>query len=69
MKIRGYVAHSAKQPLEAFEYEPKAMQAHDVDVRITHCGICHSDIHLIDDDSMNQPKSPKNTAKIIIVKG
>lgn len=29
------------------EYEPKKWEETDVDIRITHCGICGSDIHVL----------------------
>jgi uncharacterized zinc-type alcohol dehydrogenase-like protein len=32
------------------EYEPAPLGPLDVEIAISHCGICHSDIHLIDDD-------------------
>ena len=50
MKIECYAALEAKKPLEPFQYEPNALHPLDVEIQITHCGICHSDIHLIDDD-------------------
>ncbi|KAI9845112.1 MAG: hypothetical protein M1838_001901 [Thelocarpon superellum] len=28
-------------------YEPKAFQENDVDIRVTHCGICGSDLHTL----------------------
>ena len=36
-------------PLEPFEYEPQELRPTDVEIEISHCGLCHSDIHLIDD--------------------
>ena len=36
-------------PLEPFEYEPQELGPMDVEIEISHCGLCHSDIHLIDD--------------------
>jgi alcohol/geraniol dehydrogenase (NADP+) len=50
MAIHGFAALKAKSPLEPFSYEPKPLGPSDVEVKITHCGICHSDIHLIDND-------------------
>jgi uncharacterized zinc-type alcohol dehydrogenase-like protein len=35
--------------LEPWSYEPAPLGAHDVEIEISHCGLCHSDIHLIDD--------------------
>ncbi|MFX1560781.1 MAG: NAD(P)-dependent alcohol dehydrogenase [Promethearchaeota archaeon] len=48
-KILGYAASAAGQPLEPFTYEPPKLGEHDVRVTVTHCGLCHSDIHAIDD--------------------
>jgi len=50
MKIKAYAAKNAKDKLENYEYDPKALSAFDIEVDITHCGICHSDVHLIDND-------------------
>lgn len=50
MTIRGYAAKKPKGPLEPFQYDPKPLESHEVEVKISHCGICHSDIHLIDND-------------------
>lgn len=48
--IHAYASPEKGASLVPFEYEPDALGPHDVRLRITHCGICHSDIHLIDDD-------------------
>lgn len=50
MTIHGHAAYGAKQPLKPYAYEPGELGPFDVEVRIDYCGICHSDIHLIDDD-------------------
>jgi len=50
MTIRGYAAKKPNGPLEPFQYDPKPLESHEVEVKISHCGICHSDIHLIDND-------------------
>jgi D-arabinose 1-dehydrogenase-like Zn-dependent alcohol dehydrogenase len=48
--VECYAAHGPKQPLEAWSYDiaSETPQGH-VDVAITHCGICHSDLHQLDD--------------------
>jgi D-arabinose 1-dehydrogenase-like Zn-dependent alcohol dehydrogenase len=48
--ISAFAAYEAKAAVAPFSYEPRPMQATDVDLRISHCGICHSDIHQIDND-------------------
>ena len=48
--IHAYAAPAAKAPLQPFEYKPGPLGAHEVEVKITHCGICHSDVAMIDND-------------------
>ena len=50
MTIAAYAAPAAKQSLIPFAYEPTPLLPTGVEVEITHCGICHSDLHLIDND-------------------
>ncbi|MEW6411980.1 MAG: NAD(P)-dependent alcohol dehydrogenase [Candidatus Zixiibacteriota bacterium] len=50
MPIKCYAAMKAKGQLEKFQYEPMPLAPFDIDIDITHCGICHSDVHLIDND-------------------
>ncbi len=50
MNINAYAAMKAKNLLEEFNYTPSGLGPRDLEVKITHCGICHSDVHLIDDD-------------------
>jgi uncharacterized zinc-type alcohol dehydrogenase-like protein len=48
-KMFGYAAKAIGAPLEPFEYEPPGMGDCDVRVSISHCGLCHTDIHAIED--------------------
>ena len=50
MSFHAYAAHARKGPLRPFVYEPAPLGPADVELRITHCGICHSDVHLVDGD-------------------
>ena len=49
MAIRAYAAERARGPVRAREYEPAPLGPHQVDVTVTHCGVCHTDIDMIDD--------------------
>jgi uncharacterized zinc-type alcohol dehydrogenase-like protein len=49
MKIQAFAAREPRGVLEAFEYEAEPRED-EVLVRVTHCGICHSDVHLLDGD-------------------
>jgi alcohol dehydrogenase (NADP+) len=42
---KGYAAMTAKVPLQPFSFERRDVGPHDVLIKISHCGICHSDIH------------------------
>ena len=48
--IHGFATHAAGAELLPYKYDPGELHPTDVEVKITHCGICHSDIHLIDND-------------------
>jgi uncharacterized zinc-type alcohol dehydrogenase-like protein len=49
-EIHGLGVHAAGAQLLAFKYDPGALRADEVEIKISHCGICYSDIHLIDND-------------------
>jgi uncharacterized zinc-type alcohol dehydrogenase-like protein len=49
-EIHGLAAHAAGAHLLPYKYDPGELKPNDVEVRITHCGVCHSDVHLIDND-------------------
>jgi len=48
--VVGYAARSPGESLELFTYESPELGDHDVRVSVSHCGLCFSDIHAIDDD-------------------
>jgi len=50
MCIKCYAAMKNGAALEEFSYELKPLGAKDIKIEITHCGVCHSDVHLIDND-------------------
>lgn len=47
MRVKGLAAHKAGAPLEVYEFERRAIGANDVAFKVTHAGICHSDIHQV----------------------
>ena len=49
-EIHGLAAHAAGAHLLPYKYDPGELQANEVEIKISHCGVCHSDIHLIDND-------------------
>ena len=46
-KAMGYAARSATTPLDPFVFERREPGPRDVQIEITHCGVCHSDLHMV----------------------
>jgi uncharacterized zinc-type alcohol dehydrogenase-like protein len=49
LRIFGYAAKAVGGRLEPFEYAAPELGEYDVRISVSHCGVCHSDIHAIDD--------------------
>jgi Zn-dependent alcohol dehydrogenases len=49
-KCRGFAAHKPGGSLEPIEFDLAPLQEDEIELEVSHCGICHSDIHLIDND-------------------
>ena len=47
MAIKAYGAFAADKPLEAMDITRRAVGAHDVQIEIAYCGVCHSDLHTV----------------------
>jgi uncharacterized zinc-type alcohol dehydrogenase-like protein len=48
--IKAYAAFEAGGELKPFEYDPGPLGAHEVEIAVHSCGICHSDVNMIDND-------------------
>ena len=49
-KIRAWAATAPKSALTSFAYAPAALGDEEVEIAISHCGICHSDLSMLDND-------------------
>ena len=49
-EIHGLAVHAAGAHLLPYKFDPGELLADEVEIKISHCGVCHSDIHLIDND-------------------
>ncbi|GAB3093022.1 NADPH-dependent aldehyde reductase Ahr [Lysobacter terrae] len=47
---RAWAAHAVGGRLEPFEFDPGPLGDEDVEIAIEHCGICHSDLSMLDND-------------------
>lgn len=50
MQINAFAAHQPGAPLEPFSFEVSDPGPLEVLIRVSHCGICHSDLHLVNND-------------------
>lgn len=50
MKVTAYAAKAPKGRLEPFEYDAGPLGPDEVDVAVTHCGICHTDVGMVDNE-------------------
>ena len=47
MTIQAYAVQDASGKLEPFSYDPGPLAGTDVEIKVTHCGICHSDLSML----------------------
>ncbi|HCY63254.1 MAG TPA: zinc-binding dehydrogenase [Oxalobacteraceae bacterium] len=47
MNVKAFGAHAGDQPLQGLNITRRAPRAHDVQIDIAFCGVCHSDIHQV----------------------
>lgn len=50
MPFFAYAAGEKNGALRGMRYEPAVLGAQEVELAISHCGLCHSDLHLLADD-------------------
>ena len=48
--IKAYAASEAGGELKPFEYDPGPLGGHDVEIAVESCGLCHSDLNMLDND-------------------
>ncbi|GLU40053.1 NAD(P)-dependent alcohol dehydrogenase [Pseudomonas sp. NBRC 100443] len=47
MTVKAYGAYASDRPLEPIDITRRAPGAHDVQIDIAYCGVCHSDLHQV----------------------
>ena len=48
--ITGYAATKAGGPLEPFEFDPGPLGDTEVEIQVEYCGLCHSDLSMVDNE-------------------
>lgn len=50
MTIHAWAAKQAGAKLEPYEYDPGPLGAEEVEIEVDYCGICHSDLSMLDNE-------------------
>lgn len=48
--VHAYAAHRAGAALEPFRYDPGPLGEDEVDIEVESCGICHSDLSVVQNE-------------------
>lgn len=48
--IKAYAVFGPGEQLQPFEYDPGSLGAEDVEIAVEHCGICHSDLSMLNNE-------------------
>lgn len=51
-KIKAYAANEVAGKFEPFEYDAGELGAEQVEIKVSHCGICHSDLSMLKNEWM-----------------
>jgi uncharacterized zinc-type alcohol dehydrogenase-like protein len=50
MTIKAYAADAPGAELKPFEYDPGPLKAEEVEIQVEYCGLCHSDLSMLNND-------------------
>lgn len=49
-EIHGLAVHAAGAQLLPYKFDPGEIKPYEVEIKVSHCGLCRSDLHLINND-------------------
>jgi uncharacterized zinc-type alcohol dehydrogenase-like protein len=49
-EFKAYAASRPNGPLELFSFDPGPLKPEEVEIKVTHCGLCHSDLSMLDNE-------------------
>jgi uncharacterized zinc-type alcohol dehydrogenase-like protein len=49
-EVKALAASAAHGQLEPFSYDPGPLGAEEVDIAVEYCGVCHSDLSMLDNE-------------------
>ena len=49
-EFKAYGALRPNGPLEPFSFDPGHLGPEEVEINVSHCGLCHSDLSMLDNE-------------------
>jgi uncharacterized zinc-type alcohol dehydrogenase-like protein len=49
-EFKSYAASTPGGPLKPFSFDPGPLGPEEVEIKVTHCGLCHSDVSMLDNE-------------------
>src|SRR5690242_13978516 len=49
-EFKAYGALRPNGPLELFSFDPGQLRSEEVEIKVSHCGLCHSDLSMLDNE-------------------
>lgn len=49
-KFKGYAAEQKGRKLLPIEFDPGSLREQEVEIKVSHCGVCHSDLSMLDNE-------------------
>ena len=49
-RVSAFGTNRAGQPLEPFSIDRRELGSYDLEIEILYCGVCHTDIHFVNND-------------------
>src|SRR5690242_12435446 len=49
-EFKAYAASTPSGPLDPFTFDPGPLRPEEVEIKVTHCGLCHSDLSMLDNE-------------------
>jgi threonine dehydrogenase-like Zn-dependent dehydrogenase len=60
MNVNGYAATEQKAKLTPYSFDLGEIGSEQVDIKVSYCGICHSDLSMINNDWELSPRDEKS---------
>ena len=48
--FNAYAATTARDALQPFDFDPGDIGPEEVEIKVSHCGLCHSDLSMLDNE-------------------